>query len=174
MAKKKGVNSLAFLVDSNAPKSSGDIEKLLQGRPSETKDLKLAEDVEKEAQTKETATASGEELEKEKAAVLEPELQDNKPKVPVGVESEKNSPKAEQNNIRKPLEDFLIRPTDFVKEKTENLAVNTSQRDMLKLLATIEGTQLNILVYNILDDFLQAYGIKELSSIIEKKKRRIK
>jgi hypothetical protein len=43
----------------------------------------------------------------------------------------------------------------------------------LKLLATLEGSQLNVLVYNIIDEFLENFDVKELASMIEKKKRNI-
>lgn len=163
MAKKKGVSSLAFLIGENTPKSSDDVEEMLQGGYIKDKEVDTEQpEVEIQEQITHKTDADKEEQ-------LPENIKENNTRG-----ASKNETREVKDNSRRPIEYFLERPGNFLKEKTENLAVNTSQRDMLKLLATIEGTQLNILVYNILDDFLNYYGVKELSNIIEKKKRRVK
>lgn len=88
-------------------------------------------------------------------------------------ETDINEEKEGTKKRRTTVKDFLERPNNFVKEKTENLSVNVSQRNLLKLLATLEGSQVNILVYNILDDFLEKYDIKELANMIERTKKKL-
>ena len=145
--KRRGVSTLGVLSSS---KDTVDIERLLQGKdePEEKKDNKEIPD-------------------KEVVKKPEDKSQELENKKTEGSVQEKD-----ERTKRIALADYLERPRSFVKEKTENLTVNASQRDLLKLLATLEGSQLNVLVYNIIDEFLENYDVKELASMIEKRKKK--
>ena len=156
--KRRGVSALGVLSNS---KDAVDVERLLQGKD---------EPEEKEAKGKELSEEKKDNKEiPEKEVVKKPEdkSQEQENKKTEGSVQEKD-----ERTKRIALADYLERPHSFVKEKTENLTVNASQRDLLKLLATLEGSQLNVLVYNIIDEFLENYDVKELASMIEKRKKK--
>ena len=160
--KRKPVNTLGALAASNL---NGSVEETLQGDTSN--ETAVSEKKEKEEkQEKAVIREDNQEQvnEQEKGEVVE-EKEDKK---------DKREEETEEKKKRVVLADFLERPADFVREKTETLVVNKSQRDLLKLLATLEGTPVNILVHNIIDEFLEEYEVKELASIIDKKKRKFR
>ncbi len=158
--KRKGVNTLGILSSS---KDTVDVEKLLQG-----KDEPEAEEVKGEKISEEKKDYKSDEIqEKEVEKKLEVKSQEPEEKKPEG-----SGPEKDLRTKRASLTDYLERPSNFVKEKTENITVNASQRDLLKLLATLEGSQLNVVVYNIIDEFLENYDVKELASMIEKRKKK--
>ncbi len=157
--KRRGVSALGILSSS---KDTVDVEKLLQGKDESEEEVKGKELSEEKKDNKEDEIPEKEELKKTEVKSQEPE--DKKTEVSVQEKDERTK--------RISLADYLERPRSFVKEKTENISVNASQRDLLKLLATLEGSQLNVLVYNIIDEFLENYDVKELASMIERRKKK--
>ncbi len=72
------------------------------------------------------------------------------------------------------LEYYLTKRPDMVREKQETIPVNITQRDLLKVFAAIEGTQMNIIVFNILEDFFEKFKVKDIADQIQKAKKKLK